>query len=120
MTIKDKPISMSIREWISKKMSLDLVISQKTIDAVISHQFDGALKASHDNNSVEISGFGTFHFNVNKAKKLKETYENKKVKLETALQSEMKDFKRDTLNKQLETMLSEIKYLNWKIDGKIE
>ena len=31
----EKPISMSVKEWIIKKMAINMVISEKVIDAVV-------------------------------------------------------------------------------------
>jgi nucleoid DNA-binding protein len=64
-------------------MSINMVISEKTIDAVVTHQFDSANDALNVNKSVEISGFGKFFFNdkkavtqYNKLLNIKRTYEN--------------------------------------------
>ena len=65
----NKPATMSVKEWITKRMSIQLVISEKIIDQVINHQFDSANDAIHKCNSVEFSGFGKFMFNMSKAKK---------------------------------------------------
>ena len=50
-------------------MSTQMVISERVINQVISHQFDSANDALKNNNSVELSGFGKFLFNHNKAEK---------------------------------------------------
>ena len=44
-----------------------MVISEKVIDRVITHQFNSAEDATRDKNSIEISGFGKFVFNLAKA-----------------------------------------------------
>ena len=62
----EKPSTMSVKEWIIKKMSINMVISEKTIDQVINHQFDSANDALNTNDTVEISGFGKFLFNKKK------------------------------------------------------
>lgn len=67
MEIKDKPRSMSVREWITKKIALGTVISEKIIRQVIIHQFDSAYEALDKYNSLEISGFGKFYYNTKKA-----------------------------------------------------
>lgn len=69
MEIKDKPESMSVREWLTKKVSIDpeVLVTERVIKAVISHQFDSAYEALEFNNSVEISGFGKFYYNEKKA-----------------------------------------------------
>jgi nucleoid DNA-binding protein len=63
----DKPISLSVKDFIIRKMAVKLMMSEKTIDDVINHQFNSANEALKYNNSVEISGFGKFLFNQKKA-----------------------------------------------------
>ena len=74
----DKPISLSLREYIVRTMAVKLMLPEKTIDAVVVHQFTEANKAMANNYSVEISGFGKFLFNHKKAiKKLQRLYDQK-------------------------------------------
>ncbi len=63
----DKPISLSVKDFIIRKMAVKLMMSEKTIDDVINHQFNSANEALKYNMSVEISGFGKFLFNQKKA-----------------------------------------------------
>lgn len=79
----EKPPSMSVKEWIIKKMSINMVISEKVIEQVVNHQFDSANDALTSNDTLEISGFGKFLFNKKKAQlhyekllKIKKAYEN--------------------------------------------
>jgi nucleoid DNA-binding protein len=117
MTIKDKPLSMSPREWITKKLSLDLVVSEKIIEAVIAHQFDSALSATYkDNDSVEISGFGTFHFNVGKAEKVLNNYKLTKNAYLKKLESNITDKERNNYNSRIETVDNEIGFLEYKLN----
>jgi len=69
MEIKDKPASMTVREWITKKIATDIMIPERDIRQVISHQFDAAYEAVSKYNSIEISGFGKFFYNTKKADK---------------------------------------------------
>lgn len=113
----EKPISMSVKEWIIKKMSINMVISEKIIDAVVTHQFDSANDALNVNKSVEISGFGKFFFNdkkavtqYNKLLKIKQSYE-------TSLADEnITDTKRNALLLKMQIVESSIKTLKPKID----
>lgn len=113
----EKPISMSVKEWIIKKMSINMVISEKTIDAVVTHQFDSANDALNIHKSVEISGFGKFYFNnkkaitqYNKLLNIKRTYEN-------ALADEnITDTKKNALELKMQIVESSIKTLKPKID----
>jgi len=68
-------------------MSINLVIPERTINEVITHQFDAATDALNMYKSVEISGFGKFLFNEKKALlqydkllKIKTAYENMLLK----------------------------------------
>jgi len=65
----DKPQSLSMREYLIRKLAPKLLMSEKVIDAVIVHQFSEANAAMHIHDSVEISGFGKFFFNKKKAER---------------------------------------------------
>lgn len=112
----EKPISMSVKEWIIKKMSVNMVISEKVIDNVVTHQFDSANDALNINESVEISGFGKFFFNVKKANshytkllQMKQAYEN------ILANSDTTEKKRHSTELRLNTVLTDIKILKPKI-----
>ena len=78
----DKPISLSVKDWIIRKMAVKLMMNEKTIEAVVNHQFQGANDARLRNNSLEISGFGRFVFNEKKAIKILAKYESQKALFE--------------------------------------
>jgi nucleoid DNA-binding protein len=65
----DKPISMSIKDYLVRTLAVKMLTSEKTIEAVINHQFQSANEAMDLNNSLEIAGFGKFYFNEKKATK---------------------------------------------------
>ena len=65
----DKPISLSVKDWLIRKMAVKMMVSEKTIEAVVNHQFQSANEALSQNKSVEISGFGKFIFNDKKGQK---------------------------------------------------
>ena len=83
-----KPVSMSMKEWLIKKMAIKLVISEKTIEAVINHQYDSANVATKNNNSIEFSGFGKFVFNEKRAAKQMIKYNAQMVMYNSILQDE--------------------------------
>ena len=113
----EKPISMSVKEWIIKKMSINMVISEKTLDAVVTHQFDSANDALNINKSVEISGFGKFFFNNKKAVTQYNKLLNIKRTYESALADEnITDTKRNALELKMQIVESSIKTLKPKID----
>ncbi len=112
-----KPTSMSVKEWIIKKMSINMVISEKIIDQVVTHQFDSANDALNINKSVEISGFGKFFFNQKKAltqyKKLlaiKLAYEN------MLIDESISNVRRNAVTLKLQILETSIKTLKPKIN----
>lgn len=107
---------MSVKEWIIKRMSINMVISEKIIDQVVQHQFDSANDALNTNDTIEISGFGTFYFNTKKANILyakllamKQAYEN------TLADESITDKKRHSTELRMITVLRDIKILKPKI-----
>lgn len=76
-----KPISMSMKDWLIRRLAPKLLMSEKTIEAVINHQFQSANEAMSQNKTLEISGFGKLIFNDKKAVRKMDTY----LKIEKAL-----------------------------------
>jgi len=74
----DKPISMSVKDYLVRTLAVKMMISEKMIETVVNHQFQSANEAMDTNNSIEISGFGKFYFNEKKAKKRLEDLSRKK------------------------------------------
>lgn len=112
-----KPQSMSIKEWIIKKMAISMVVPEKTIDAVVTHQFDSANDAVNVHKIVEISGFGKFHFNQKKAQaqydkffRIKQSYEN------LLADDSISDKKRHSTEQKMISILNDIKILKPKIN----
>lgn len=113
-----KPQSMSVREWLTKQMAISMVIPEKVIDAVVVHQFDSANDALNTNNSIEISGFGKFFFNVKKATAhynklllIKGTYEKLLADPSTS------DKKRQNTEVRMEGISNSIKSLKPKVEN---
>jgi len=65
----NKPKSMSHKEYLVRALSIKLAMSEKTIEAVVNHQFQSANEAMDVNHSLELSGFGRIVFNNKKAMK---------------------------------------------------
>ena len=110
-----KPQSMSVKEWLIKKMAINMVVSEKIIDAVVTYQFDSANDALNVNKSVEISGFGKFYFNqkkaltqYNKLLAIKKAYEN-------MLETDITDVRRNAITLKLQILETSIKTLKPKI-----
>jgi len=97
-------------------MSINMVISEKVIDQVITHQFDSANDALNTNDSLEISGFGKFLFNTKKANahytkllNMKQSYDNILADPTTS------EKKRHSTEMRMLTVLNDIKILKPKI-----
>ena len=69
MIPQDKPISLSVRQYLIRKLSVKMMVDEKIIDAIVDHQFKALNKAMVNNLSIEMSGFGKYYFNMTKAKK---------------------------------------------------
>ena len=112
----NKPTTMSVKEFIIKRMALSLVTSEKVIDQVIVHQFDSANDALLSNDTIEISGFGKFFFNTKKAN----TQYNKLIQMKEAYENTLADLsitekKRHSTEQRMITVLNDIKMLKPKI-----
>ncbi len=107
---------MSVKEWIIKKMAISMVVSEKIIDSVITHQFDSANDALNVHKSVEISGFGKFYFNDKKA----HAHYNKLLAIKKAyermLTEDISETKRNSLELKMKIVESSIKSLKPKIN----
>ena len=107
---------MSVKEWLIKKMAISMVIPEKMIDAVVSHQFDSANDAVNVHKSVEISGFGKFYFNQKKADAHYQKLLKSKEVCEGMLEDDITETKRKSLMLKLQIVNSSIKSLKPKID----
>lgn len=112
-----KPLSMSVKEWLIKKMAVNMVVSEKIINEVVTHQFDSANDALNLHKSVELSGFGKFYFNQGRAVKKLEKWELIKTAYENMLQEPgLSDTKRKNTEVRLEKLLVSIKLLNKRVN----
>jgi hypothetical protein len=98
-------------------MAINMVVPEKTIDAVVVHQFDSANDAVNIHKSVEISGFGKFYFNQKKAQgqyeklnKIKQAYER------MLLDENITETRRNAVELKLKIVESSIKSLKPKIN----
>lgn len=62
--ITDKPSTLSLQDYLIKKIAIKMRISESIVHQVVSDQFKELVKAMAKNDciSAEISGFGSFHF----------------------------------------------------------
>lgn len=112
----NKPQSMTVKDWIIRKLAPKMMINEKTIEAVVNHQFQGANEALSKHKSLEISGFGKWIFNEKKAIKTMAKFESQKALFEKMLQQEdLTDRKRQSLILKLQTALDGIRDLKPKL-----
>ena len=112
----DKPISMSVKDYLVRTLAVKMMISEKTIETVVNHQFQSANEAMDTNNSIEISGFGKFYFNEKKAKKrLTDLNRKKNLMLEFIASAETSEQKKRSSQVTLEKTEALINLLKSKI-----
>lgn len=62
-------MAKTLKETLIRTTAVRLAIPEKTVESVVNHQFTSFIEAMDINQSVELSGFGKFVFNVKKAKR---------------------------------------------------
>lgn len=98
-----KPVSLSVKDWIIRRLAPKMMITEKAIEAVINHQFQEANVALSKHKSLEISGFGKFFFNEGKAVRQMAKYESQKALFEKKLTDEtLTDQKRKSYELKLQ------------------
>lgn len=111
----DKPVSMSVKDYLVRTLAVKIMVSEKVIEAVINHQFQAANEAMTTNNSVEIAGFGKFFFNEKKALRKIKTLENKHINLQQIIDDpETTEQKRKSARMVLEKSLALLESLKSK------
>jgi nucleoid DNA-binding protein len=94
----------------------DKILSEATINDVITHQFDSAAAAILKHNTVELSGWGKFWFNENKAEKIVAIYEDAIVRFNERInEPECPISERIALQMKISIMTGNIKLLKPKI-----
>ena len=111
----NKPISLSVKDWIIRKMAVKLMVNEKVIEAVVNHQFQSAHEALFRNRTLELSGFGRFVFNEKKAVKTMAKYESQKALFEKWAEDPERQHKRAYNQAKLQTALDNIRDLKPKL-----
>lgn len=112
----DKPISMSVKDYLIRIMAVKTMTSEKTIEAIVNHQFQSASEAMSEHNSLEISGFGKFYFNQKKAQKKMEKLLSKAEMFRKQMENEaLSEQKRNSASVKLENTLAGIDMLKPKL-----
>jgi nucleoid DNA-binding protein len=112
---------MSVKDYLIRIMSVKEMTSEKVIEAVINHQFQSALVAMKDNDSVELSGFGKLFFNQKKAhRKMDKMLSKKRMFEQKANNPELSEQKRLSSTNKLNQTVSDIEVLKPKLKGYVE
>lgn len=112
----DKPISLSVKDYLIRRMAVKMMISEKVLEAVVNHQFQSAHEAMGQHKSLEISGFGKFFFNNGKAVKTMEKYLSQKALFEKKANDEaLPEAKRRVAGMKLQSALDNIRDLKPRI-----
>ncbi len=114
----DKPMSMSIKDYLMRTQSVRTNTPLKTIEAVIDFQYQEANLALQLPNihSVEISGFGKMVFSMKKAITKYKKNQGKKDYWENALLSpDLTEAKRKSIQTKLENTIKWMEYIKPKL-----
>jgi nucleoid DNA-binding protein len=105
-----------MKEYLIRTLAVKMMVSEKTIEAVINHQFNSANEAMKFHNTVEISGFGKFTFNYKKAVKKMEKMLAQRQHLLNQLDTPIDGRKREVVIIKIEGLTAAIEILKPKID----
>ena len=113
----DKPQTLSVKNFLIRKMSTAMSIPEKTITTIIDHQFTSLIENMPTNNSLEISGFGKFIFHKRKAPNSMIHYmkEQEAFKNELAAATDPQEIKR--LEFRISGLELKMKALNQKLQS---
>jgi nucleoid DNA-binding protein len=114
--MKEKPSSMSHRDWFVRRLAESLKMDVKIVDQIIRHQFDSTLAALQKNKTVEISGFGTLKWNDRAAQKKLDVLDEKIRSFRDRISSSDSDVKTEKWNDDIDQMLLKRKILMNKIN----
>lgn len=113
----DKPVSLSVKAFIIRKMSVRTMTQENIIETVVNHQFESALEAMNTCDSLEFSGFGKLFFNRKKAIKKLQKFQEHIDYLNTLLSdSSISENKKRNAQLRIETLVKNYNCLNDKLN----
>ena len=113
----DKPTSMSVKDFLIRKLAVQLMVSERVIEAVVNHQFQSANEAMQRNDSVELSGFEKMLFNKKKALKKMEKMQSKiRVFTEQMENEQLSEQKRASAQVKLTNTMAQMETLKTKLN----
>ena len=114
----DKPVSLSVKAWIIRQMSVRMFIQESIIETVVNHQFEAAYVALDKCGSLEFSGFGRFYFNRKKALKKFEKVKNQIREFTRIVEDPLTtETRRKQVEYKLKITLKIFEYLKMKLDN---
>jgi nucleoid DNA-binding protein len=113
----DKPVNLSIRDYLVRTLAVKLLVNEKVVDTVVAHQFSEANEALRHNDSIEISGFGKFFFNKKKAVKKMEIMHKQITSLERQLANpETTEHRKAIAQQKISSLTANIEQLKPRIN----
>jgi len=113
----ERPTTLTIKQFLIRKLAVDIMVPESIIESVITHQFSSALNALPTNNSIEISGFGKFVFKLKIAQKKLIRYTEQLAYYNAQLEDEnLSATKRRGVLLRIETVQKNIKDLKPKLN----
>lgn len=118
--MKDKPTWMSDKDWMVKKLSVEMKLSEALVERVIKHQADSIISAMQTNNSVEMSGFGKFVFNSNKAQRKLNRMDGQIMFFRKSISESENEKKIEEWNNTIDEMLIRRKILMNRLNNELD
>jgi nucleoid DNA-binding protein len=112
----NKPTTLSIKNFLIRKMAVDLMIPEASIRIVIDHQFENVLEALRTEKIVEISGLGKFIFFQKRADKKYKGLLAKQADLEAQLSTILTPSVRRKTEMILNSVKEELAFLKPRIN----
>ena len=67
MDNNSKPLDVSTKAFLTRRLSVNMIIPESIIESVVNHAYKKAIEATYTANTIEIAGIGKFVFNKTKA-----------------------------------------------------
>ena len=114
----DKPISLSVKNFIIRNMSVKMMVQERLIETVVNHQFESAYVAleSPGYESMEFSGFGKLLFNRKKALKKLAKQKSQIEMFEHLLLTELSPIRRRNMEMKLSSAKKNLEHLKKKVN----
>ena len=109
--MKEKPNSMSHRDWFVRKLAESLQVNMNVVDEVVKHQFDSVINATQKHKIVEISGWGTLRWSDEAAQKKLDTMDAQIRAIRNKIASSDSETKVQKWNDVIDEMLLKRKIL---------